>query len=203
VPQQLCFHDVSNGYSCGPKACAGRVVVGDTGMCSLCSGKVACNDSIAEAPTVDRPIDISLTDGYAFVLDPFGVHAYAEAPLPSNWRGAPARLFVDHQSGGCVMSDQRELACWLTLGDGLQPASWRGNFAKVIGSTLPRACALDDARQLRCGNVFEDVAPTAYGDADTVDFVASASLVCSLSVAGHVKCWNDATGEPKSVAPGW
>jgi hypothetical protein len=198
-----CFRDGANGYSCGLNGCDGRVVVGDSGVCGLCDGEVHCHHLSDEPPPVSDPIDIDLTDGTVFVLSPLGVHAYGETRLPSGWRGAPAHLFVDHQSGGCVISDQRELACWLTLSDDLQPSSWQGNFKKIVASTLPRACALDTARQLRCGNVFQHVSPAPYGDADTIDFVASSSIVCSLSVAGHVKCWNDSTGEPRDVAPGW
>jgi len=164
---------------------------------------VACSDLIGEPPVVQQPIDISLTDGYVFVLSPLGVHALGAVQMPSGWRGAPAHLLVDHQSAGCAISDQREMACWLTFTEGFRAASWQGNFKKVIGATLPQACALDDARQLRCGNVFEEVTPAAYGDADTIDFVTSASIVCSLSVAGRVKCWNELTGEPKKLAAGW
>jgi hypothetical protein len=198
-----CLRDVTNGYSCGLQVCDGPVVVGDNSMCGLCSGQLICRDLIADPPAVPRPIDISLTDGYVFVLSPLGVHAFGETYQLPAWQGAPAHLLVDHRFGGCAISDQDEMACWLTLSNGLQPASWQGHFKKVIGSTLPRACALDDSRQLRCGNVFEDATPAPYGDADTIDFVASSSIVCSLSVEGHVKCWNDATGEPRNVAPGW
>jgi hypothetical protein len=199
-----CLRDSSDRYSCSQQVCDGRVVVGDHGMCSLCHGEVSCRDLLSEPPRVEQPIDISLTDGNVFVLSPLGVHAPADAPrLPSGWRGVPAQLLVDHQLAGCAISDQREMACWLSLSEDLRPGRWKGNFKKVIASTLPRACALDDSRQLRCGNVFEDETPAPYGDADTIDFVASASIVCSLSAAGRVKCWKEPTGEPSTVAPGW
>lgn len=198
-----CLRDAANGYSCGFDGCDGRVVVGDAGVCGLCDGELHCRELSSEPPEVQQPIDISLTDGNLLVLSPLGVHAFGETRLPSGWRGAPAELLVDHRFGGCVISDQREMACWLEFSEGFQPASWQGSFKKIIGSTFPRACALDDARQLRCGNVFEDSAPAPYGEPDTIDFVASSSTVCALSVAGRVKCWNDATGDPKDVASGW
>jgi len=198
-----CFRDSQDRYSCTQEACDGRVVVGDHGLCSLCNGELLCHDLFSEPPVVQQPIDISLSDGYVFVLSPLGVHALGQVQTPPDWHGAPAHVLVDHQSAGCAISDQGEMACWLTFSEGLQAATWPGKFKKVIGTTLPRACALDDARQLHCGNVFEELPPTPYGDADTIDFVASAYIVCSLSVAGHVKCWNDATGEAKNLAAGW
>lgn len=202
--REPCLLDSSGTYSCLLSRCDGRVVVGETGACGLCDGKVFCSGGASGPATVQEPIDLSLTDGNLLVLSPLGVHAHAqEFPLPSGWRGAPARLLVDHQEGGCVISDRHELACWTSVSHGIEPAKWEGGFQKIIGTTLPRACALDAARQLRCGNVFEDVTPAPYGDADTVDFVASSSVVCSLSVAGRVKCWNEATGEPRGAASGW
>jgi hypothetical protein len=204
-PIKPCLRDASHRYSCGPTGCDGRVVIGDDGeVCGLCNGAVLCESVSTEPPAVAQPLDLSLTDGYLVVLSPLGVHVSSDPPrLPSGWRGTPDRLLVDHLLHGCVLSDQGEMACWLSLQEAMKPATWKGTFKKIIPATLPLACVLTDARQLRCGDVFQDVAPAAYGDADTVDFVASASTVCSLSVAGRVKCWNVMTDEPVDVAAGW
>jgi hypothetical protein len=152
---------------------------------------------------VPSPVDVTITDSNAFVLGAIGVAtSVLPARLPTFWNGTPAQLKVDHQSAGCIISDLGELACWLDGTDALRPSPWHGNYRKLVPATMPRACVLDDARQVRCGDIFADAEPAPLGANDVVDFAASASTVCTLSVAGRVNCWNGA-GEPLQVPEGW
>jgi hypothetical protein len=200
---QPCFRRLSGEYSCISGVCE-RVAVGDSGACGICGGKLHCEGNVTMPPDLQAPIDISVTDSSVIVLGALGVQAFNDSPKAApGWRGAPARLIVDHQLGGCIISDRHELACWVELSQGLQASSWGGDFTTFIGTTLPRACGLDQQRQLYCGDVFADSAPSALGDPDTIDFVASSSVVCTLSVRGRVKCFNEATSEPREMPPGW
>lgn len=200
---QPCFRRLSGGYSCISGACE-RVAVGNTGACGICGGELHCEGDVTMPPDPQAPIDISVTDSSVIVLGALGVQAFNDSPKPApGWRGAPARLIVDHQLGGCIISDRQELACWVELSKGLKASSWSGDFSPFIATTLPRACGLDQQRQLYCGDVFADSAPSALGEPDTIDFVASSSVVCTLSVRGRVKCFNEATSEPREVPPGW
>jgi hypothetical protein len=205
-PPNPCVRRRSGEYSCfGGGADMVSVAVGDYGVCGV-HRKVGlyCEESVnAPAVLVPSPVDVAITDGSAFVLGPSGV-ATENLPtrLPTFWKGAPARLRVDHQSAGCIISDLGELACWIDLREALRPSPWLGKYRKLVPATMPRACVLDDERQLRCGDVFADSEPAPLGSSDTIDFAASASNVCALSVAGRVSCWNR-DGEPLELPEGW
>jgi hypothetical protein len=187
-----CLRSQSGGYSCLKQAsdCA-NVAVGDYGACGICAGKVHCEGDV-ETPEASpqSPVDLTITDDNAFVVGDLGVQANGyPARSPSWWAGAPVRLAVDHNAGGCIASDLDELACWMTLSDPLEPVRWSGRFRKLLPTTLPHACVLDDERQVSCGNVFDDASPAPLGAADALELVASAALVCALSVSGRVSCW--------------
>jgi hypothetical protein len=200
-----CFLSSAGLHSCLPSSECARVHLSDTALCGICSGKLYCKDERGtKPPEIQAPIDIGLTDDAVVLVGSLGVQAYdITLPLPSEWKGAPVSIAVDHQHGGCIVSDQQEVSCWANLTDGLKPSRWSGSFKKLAGLTLPRACTLDQARRVGCGDVFEDAAPTPVGDADSVGIAVSSYQVCSLSVAGRVKCWSDLTGEPVAMPPGW
>ena len=205
-PVKPCSRERSGKYSCigvGPNC---KVAQGDYGVCAVCDGKLQCDQQITvpDSP-LDSLIDVSISDSSAFLLSSRGVEAPgvpARPPVPS--RSASAKLFVDHQSAGCVVSEGHQLSCWLTLLEQLRPASWKNNYRKVVPTTLPHACALDEARQLRCGDIFADTTPAPVGSGDVLDFAASSSMVCSLSVTGKVSCWRvGETLEAVEVPAGW
>ncbi|HVY25683.1 MAG TPA: hypothetical protein VHB79_04000 [Polyangiaceae bacterium] len=205
-PLSPCVRKSSGEYSClsGAKDSL-RLAVGDSGLCAIFSNhELYCEGSVNKpAVLVPSPVDMTITDGSAFVLGAIGVVAIdLPARLPTFWKGTPAKLLVDHQSAGCIVSDLGELACWTDLTEALRPSPWDGKYRKLVLATMPRACVLDDERQVRCGDIFADAEPAPLGTNDAVDVTASASTVCALSVAGRVSCWNGA-GEPLEVPEGW
>lgn len=204
-PPTPCLHQGMWAYSCLREAslCT-NVTVGDAGACGICNQQLHCEGSVTmPAMVVPSPIDVTITDNSAFVLSATGVVTLdVPARLPTFWKGAPAQLRVDHQDGGCIISDLGELACWMNLTEALRPSPWHGKYRKLVPATMPRVCVLDDARQLRCGDIFADAEPAPLGSDDTSDFTASVSTVCALSVAGHVSCW-DGAGAPLDVPDGW
>jgi hypothetical protein len=205
-PIKPCLRERSGDYSCSGAGAGCKVALGDSGACAVCDGKLYCDPQITvpDAPN-ESLIDVSITDSSAFLLSSRGVELPGvPARLPGPWRSAAAKLLVDHQSAGCVVSERHELSCWLTLLEPLRPPSWKNSYRKVVPTTLPHACALDEARQLRCGDIFADEAPAPLGPSDVVDFAASNSMVCSLSVAGKVSCWRIGQAlEAVEVPAGW
>ena len=203
-PPKPCVQRGDGAYSCLNAALCAHVAVGDDGACGICNQQLYCEGDVT-TPSVlaPSPVDVTITDNYAFVLSAMGVAtATLPARLPTFWKGTPATLRVDHQSAGCIVSDLGELACWLDENEAFRPSPWLGKYRKLVPATMPRACVLDDERQLRCGDIFADAEPAPLGSNDTVDFTASVSTVCALSVAGRVSCWNGA-GEPLEVPEGW
>lgn len=204
-PPTPCLHQGMWAYTCLQSAslCT-NVAVGDAGACAICNQQLHCEGSVTmPAVIVPSPIDVTITDGSAFVLGAIGVVAMDLPPrLPTFWKGAPATLRVDHQFAGCIISDLGELACWIDPREALRSSPWLGKYRKLVPATMPRACVLDDARQLRCGDIFADAEPAPLGSTDTSDFTASDSTVCALSVAGRVSCW-DGAGAPLDVPEGW
>jgi hypothetical protein len=214
-PDQLpCLEREAGNYSCVKEAgdCGGapigQVAVGDYGACGLCAGKLHCEGEVSMPESLPPSlVDVTVTDNSAFVLSDLGVQTFGLPTLgvPA-WKGKPARLAVDHMLNGCVVSDLDELACWTTFDDLLVPSPWRGSYRKLVPTTIPAVCVLDDARQVSCGNVFDDAAPQPLGASDAVDFVASNSVMCSLSADGHVACWKSVdmgAPEPLEVPIGW
>lgn len=205
-PPNPCVRRSSGEYSCLRGAAdLLRVAVGDDGVCAISSKhELYCEDSVnTPAVLVPSPVDVAITDGSAFVLGAIGVAAVnLPARLPMFWKGAPAKLRVDHDFAGCISSDLGELACWMDVNEALRPSPWLGKYRKLVPATMPRACVLDDERQLRCGDIFADSEPAPLGSNDTIDFAASSATVCALSVAGRVSCWNR-TGEPLELPEGW
>lgn len=201
-----CFRYAAGGFSCLAAAVGcEKVALGDSGLCAVCDGKLYCEGPITPPATAQDPIDISVTDSSVFVLGAAGVQFGVFAPqLPSDWRGEPRRLIVDHQFSGCMFSNLGEMACWLDLSKPPVTSSWSKPqlYTKVVGTTLPNACALDADRRLRCGDVLQDASPKALDATDIVDFVASANIVCALSAAGHVKCY-DGSFAPIAVPSAW
>jgi hypothetical protein len=205
-PIKPCLRGRSGSASCIGAGPSCKVAQGDYGACAICDGKLQCDQQITVPDTLNESlIDVSITDSNAFLLSSRGVEVPGvPARLPGPWRSAAAKLLVDHQSAGCVVSERRELSCWLTLLDPLSPPSWKNSYRKVVPTTLPHACALDEARQLRCGDIFADTAPAPVGPNDVLDFAASSSMVCSLSVAGKVSCWRIGQAlEAVEVPAGW
>jgi len=204
-PAQPCLHQGMWAYSCIRNAtlCT-NATVGDAGACAICNQQLHCEGSVTmPAVLVPSPIDVTITDSSAFVLGAIGVVTMnLPARLPTFWKGAPAKLRVDHQFAGCIISDLGELACWMDLTEALRPSPWPGHYRKLVPVTMPRVCVLDDERQLHCGDIFGDARPAPLGSDDTIDFTASNRTVCALSVAGRVSCWDDA-GAPLDVPEGW
>ena len=205
-PVKPCLRERSGKYSCIGVGPGCKVAQGDNGLCAICNGKLQCDQQITvpDSP-LDSLIDVSITDSSAFLLSSRGVEApgvAARQPVPSP--SAAAKLLVDHQSAGCVVTESQQLSCWLTLLEPLRSPSWKNSYRKVVPTTLPHACALDDARQLRCGDIFADTTPAPVGPSDVLDFAASSSMVCSLSVTGKVSCWRvGETLEAVEVPAGW
>jgi hypothetical protein len=196
----------SGGYSCLPKSCT-RGAVGDAGACGVCGGSLYCEGNVTQPEHAQTTlVDVAVTDSSVFVLGELGVQEpYAPARLPTAWKGKPASLRVDHDFKGCIVSDLGELSCWETLTEPLLPARWTGSFRKLVPTSFPYACLLDDARQVRCGSLF-DPAPEPIGQSDIVDFVASRSVMCTLSVAGRVSCWeglDTSVAIPLETPVGW
>ncbi|HEX2874472.1 MAG TPA: hypothetical protein VHP33_24630 [Polyangiaceae bacterium] len=205
-PIKPCLRERSGNYSCSGAGAGCKVALGDAGACAVCDGKLYCDPQITVPDALNESlIDVSITDSSAFLLSSRGVELPGvPARLPGPWRSASAQLLVDHQSAGCVVSERHELSCWLTLLEPLRPPSWKNTYRKVVPTTLPHACALDDARQLRCGDIFVDTTPQPVGPADVLNFAASTSMVCSLSVTGKVSCWRIGQAlEAVEVPAGW
>jgi hypothetical protein len=205
-PITPCLRERSGTSSCIGAGPGCKVALGDSGACAVCDGKLHCDPQITvpNAPN-ESLIDVSITDSSAFLLSSRGVEAPGVVARPAGpWRSAAAKLLVDHQSAGCVVSERHELSCWLSLLEPLRAPTWNASYRKVVPTTLPHACALDEARQLRCGDIFADTTPQPVGPSNVLDFAASTSMVCSLSVAGKVSCWRVGQAlETVEVPVGW
>jgi hypothetical protein len=201
-PLALCTRSAAS-ISCLPETCA-KVAVGDHGVCGICKGQLYCDGQIRQPDAQPSPLlDLSITDDTVSLLTSEGVSMLMRPLLaPTFARGKPARLLVDHQDAGCVVSDHDELSCFDTSVKSFEASPWQGPFRKLVPATLPRACVLRDDRRLRCGNVLSDLEPKPFELERVIDITASSSLVCGLSIGGHVKCW-DGMDLPVQLPNGW
>ena len=198
-----CVRTAATSFSCMNGASCARTVAGDEGVCSLCGAALQCTGRIPQPPLASEPVvDLAITDNSVFLLTGAALYRpYLPRLALDFWRGSPQRLRVDHQSSGCVSSDLGEVACWSDVDQRLIASPWVGPFRKLIPTTIPEVCVLGDDGRVSCGNVFLDEAPKPLAATNAVDMVASATLVCALSVAGHVSCWK--SGVPLELPEGW
>jgi hypothetical protein len=201
----VCSKRADSSFSCLHGAVCAQAAQGDNGaVCGLCSGEPYCEGNVLVAAVPAKPLlALTITDGMVFLLSPNGVQTSLHDPArPAFWKGAPRNMWVDHQGAGCVESTLGELALFQEALDDFKASAWRGPFRKLVPTTLPQACVLDDARQVRCGDVLADAVPKPLPLEGVVDVVASAGLVCALTVDGHVHCY-DGKLAPRDMPAGW
>jgi len=201
----VCSKRADSSFSCLHGAVCAQAAVGDNSIfCAICSGELYCEGNVLVPAVPAKPLlALTITDGMAFLLSPSGVQTSLHDPAqPSFWKGVPKSMWVDHQGAGCMESSAGELAVFQEALDEFKASAWRGPFRKLVLTTLPQACVLDDARRVRCGDVLADAAPKPLPLEGVVDVVASAGLVCALTVDGHVHCY-DGQLAPRDMPAGW
>ena len=202
-PLRLCTRSGASDVSCLGDGCT-RVAVGDYGACGICDGQLYCTGELTAPAEVPQPLlDVAVTDNIVFVLGTTGLESTFRSRLPPTFvEGAALRLLVDHYEAGCVLSDRDELACFEPSADSFVASPWHGPFRKLVLQTMPQACVLGMDRRLRCGDVLSELEPQPYALDNVVDIAASSSLICGLTLDGHVQCW-DASGQLLEMPAGW
>lgn len=202
-PLSLCTRSGASDVSCLGSGCT-RVAVGDYGACGICGGQLYCAGQLTALADPPQPLlDVAVTDNFVFVLGATGLQStFRPLVSPTFAEGRPLGLLVDHWEAGCVISDRDELACFEAPAESFVASPWRGPFRKLVLQTMPQACVLGMDRRLRCGDVLGELEPQPYAPVDVVDIAASSSLICALTLDGHVQCW-DHSAQPLEMPVGW
>lgn len=202
-PLSLCTRSGTSDVSCLGNGCT-RVAVGDYGACGICDGQLYCAGQLTALSDLPQPLlDVAVTDNFVFVLGASGLQStFRPLVSPTFAEGKPLSLLVDHSQAGCVISDRDELACFESSAESFASSPWRGPFRKLVLRTMPQACVLGLDRRLRCGDVLSEPETQPYALENVIDVTASASLICGLTLDGHVQCW-DASAEPVEMPIGW
>jgi hypothetical protein len=203
-PLTLCTRRGASDVSCLGEGCT-RVAVGDYGACGICSGQLSCAGELTAPAAVPQPLlDVAVTDSVVFALGASGIEStFQSLVTPTFAQGKALRLLLDHYEAGCVLSDRDELACFERLAAGsFVESPWRGPFRKLVLQTMPQACVLAMDRRLRCGDVLSELEQQPYALDNVIDIAASSSLICGLTVEGHVQCWG-ASGQLLEMPADW
>lgn len=202
-PLTLCTRSGATDVSCLGSGCT-RVAVGDYGACGICDGQLYCAGQLTALADPPQPLlDVAVTDNFVYVLGASGLQStFRPLVSPVFAEGKSLGLLVDHQEAGCVISDRDELACFESSAESFVASPWRGPFRKLVLRTMPQACVLGTDRRLRCGDVLSELEEQPYALENVIDIAASASLICGLTLDGHVQCW-DASAQPLEMPAGW
>ena len=185
------------------RPCRAVPAVGDYGACGICAGQLYCEGQLTALADPPQPlVDVAVTDNLVFVLGASGLQSTFRPLVSPAFEGNPLGLLVDHQEAGCVISDRDELACFESSAASFVASPWHGPFRKLVLRTMPQACVLGMDRKLRCGDVLSELEPQPYALDDVIDITASTSLICGLTLDGHVQCW-EGSAQLLEVPAGW